>query len=60
MDMLINDESYNYQEGTSALRCNLIHYLDENDEGDNYIRTIIIINNCIAQGWLVPVQETDQ
>ena len=33
---------------------------DEDGEVDNNIGTIIIINKCIAQSWLVPVQETDQ
>ena len=33
---------------------------DEDDEVDNNIGTIIIIIKCIAQSWLVPVQETDQ
>ena len=33
---------------------------DEDDEVDNNIGTIIMINKCIAQSWLVPVQETDQ
>ena len=33
---------------------------DEDVEVDNNIGTIIMINKCIAQSWLVPVQETDQ